>query len=146
VENPGPVTNTSIAIFRASAAGSDLNNDGIPDNWFIQNGLAPTNSADTVLPSGATYRDIYFHDINPTSPLPPNFNRALANEMMTGNVLRLVIEPTSTGRIYDVFWTTNLLGGWTDYGFNRPGNGGLLILSITNEAELRYYRTGVKIP
>lgn len=126
----------------------DLNNDGIPDSWFNRYGLSYTNNADARLPSGATYREMYLYDINPTNALPANFNRTVPTATnAAGPVTVFVIAPSSTGRIYDVFGATNLLNtNWSGFGLNIRGNGGTLNLVVTNQPSERFYRTGVKLP
>jgi hypothetical protein len=148
VESPGTTTNTTVLIVRSAAPGGDSNNDGVPDAWFSQYGLASTNSADGLLPNGATYRELYIHDINPTNPLPTNFNRSsFPSNMPAGSVMVFEINPSSTARLYNVFWIQDLLGDWTNtIGNYVPGTGSNLWITVTNNLELRYYRTGVKMP
>ena len=60
----------------------------------------------------------------------------------------ITIEPTSTARVYDVFWRTNLIPEstpWNPYNFNTTGNSAALNFIVTNELDLKFYRTGVKI-
>jgi hypothetical protein len=56
---------------------------------------------------------------------------------------------TSTGRLYDVEWATNLLqtpNPWTPYGFAFPGTGSNLLIQVTNNAPFRAYRSKVRTP
>ena len=150
VENQGPTTNTTILIVRSLTSGGDTNSDGIPDAWFNKYpGLSATNAANTFVPgrNDVTFRDTYIHDVNPTN-LPSGFNRAnIATNAPVSNVTVLEINPSSTARLYNVFWVTDLMGDWTNtIGNFIPGTGGGLSFSVTNSTELRYYRTGVKLP
>jgi hypothetical protein len=58
--------------------------------------------------------------------------------------------PTSTNRLYDVWWTTNLAGNvvWQPMGLNVPGraDGASVPLRVTNTLPTVFYRTGVKLP
>ena len=91
----------------------------------------------------------YLFDTNPTNGASYNFNSALMGNA-SGNTMGLqVAEPTSTGRLYDIFWSTNLAGNeWWPMNLNVPGRAdqGPVSLSVTNDVDLRYYRTGVKLP
>ncbi len=142
-------TSTNITVTRNSSAVSDSNSDGIPDDWFNKYpGVSPTNEAGSLVPGGEiTYGQAFIFDVNPTN-LPAGFNRAALNQI-TNNTATILINPSSTARLYNVFWVHQLGGelDWTNaIGNDVPGNGGSLSFSITNSADLRYYRTGVKLP
>ena len=57
--------------------------------------------------------------------------------------------PTSTGRLYGLYWKTNLIPEilpWTSYVSSVQGSGGNLIFTVTNVAPQGLYRAGVKLP
>lgn len=140
-------TSTNITVTR-NAPATDSNSDGIPDDWFSRFGMSPTNTAGALVPGGEmTFAQAYVFDVNPTSP-PAGFNRAAMNTA-TGAIATIEINPSSTARLYNVFWVPELGNqfDWTNtIGNFVPGTGGRLSFTITNAIDLRYYRTGVKLP
>jgi hypothetical protein len=57
--------------------------------------------------------------------------------------------PTTNSRLYDVWYCTNLLdGSWSPLNLNVSGanDGSAVMLTVTNDVDLRHYRTGVKLP
>jgi hypothetical protein len=145
------VTNDTAVIVREPGAGGDSNGDGVPDWWYEQYGLNPATpglggqnaDGDTL-----TNWEEYLFDTNPTNAASYNLNAitAIGDE---GGAL-IIDAPTSTGRLYDVYWSTSLLhgSGWTPYGLDVPGNptNGALSLPVPNTPAVLYYRTGVKLP
>jgi subtilisin-like proprotein convertase family protein len=130
------------------APGGDINGDGIPDSWFDGYGLSPTNTYDMEIPvGGATYLEAYVYDIDPTVALPDQFNRVQQPEPGADNTWQLTINPSSSARIYDVYWNEDLIGtNWVPFNLDVPGTGSPMILTITNEVPIRFYRTGAKLP
>jgi hypothetical protein len=140
-------TTTNVTVTRTMVV-IDSNGDGIPDAWFEQfPGISPTNEATSSVPGGeATYWDAYLYDVNPHA-LPTDFNRA-GMVMENADLMTIMINPSSTARMYNVFWVSDLMtNDWSNtMGAFIPGNGGPLTFSITNNVDQRYYRTGVKLP
>jgi hypothetical protein len=67
----------------------------------------------------------------------------------TGELQLWVPAPTTNSRVYDAWYSTNLMdGAWQGMGFNQPGpaSGAAFYFTVTNSGELRVYRTGVKLP
>lgn len=127
----------------------DINNDGIPDSWLIGYGLSVTNMSNQTIPGGgATYRDAYFHDIDPRMTPPERFNSVEGIFYSNFAGMRLLaLAPTSSNRLYDVLWTTNLMNNqWTPFNFNIRGNGGSILFPLPADSEIRIYRLGVKVP
>ncbi len=124
----------------------DINDDGIPDDWFAGYGLSPTNEASALIPgSGVTYGEAYMYDVDPGA-LPAGFNETRDMEMTAGAAMNITINPSSTGRLYDVFWRTDLDGtNWSGFNLDVPGTGAEVTLTVTNDPALRFYRTGVKM-
>ena len=66
-------------------------------------------------------------------------------------VLQMVVNPSSTQRIYDAYWKTNLMdytAPWQSYGLSIMGQGGPITLTVTNNdaGGRRFYRTGARLP
>ena len=90
------------------------------------------------------------------STVPNNSNSVLSRGIEaaafgTDGVLDLPSPvPTSTGRVYDVWRSTNLLGqiAWQPLGLNVRGaaDGSAVTLRVTNTLPAATYRTGVRLP
>jgi len=141
-------------IFDVSADGpevpEDSDNDGLPDWWETANSLNPAVS--NALSSNAdgdwmTDYEEYVADTNPQSTnsyFPPV---TLTNPPLGS--ISLVVNPTSTARVYHVRWTTNLLTNpqiWVLIPPEQTGSGSAAIFTISNEVPSRIYRTGVRLP
>ncbi len=124
---------------------ADDDDDGIPDFWEIQYGLDPLNPADATLDSDLDqFLNIqeYIADTVPTNAA--SFHHAAA---ISPNPPISVTFPSSTGRVYDLQYSTNLLlPGWGVIETNVPGQPGTTTLIDTNENVLRHYRIGVSLP
>lgn len=146
VAGTSPNSPTGSVVTTANA-NPDLNSDGIPDAWLAGFGFSPTNEASAIVPGqDFTFMDAFLYDIDPGNP-PANFNRIEETAPAVGNSMALTVNPSSTGRVYDVYWRTDLGGtNWTSFGLNVPGTGGEVTLTVTNDPPLRFYRTGVKLP
>jgi len=144
-------TNDMVTIVRQASAGGDSNGDGVPDWWYNQHGMNPNTPGLGGLDTdndGRTNWEEYLFDTNPTNNA--SYHANVIEYMTEGSVMDLRIEsPTSTGRVYDVFWATSLFNSiWTPMNYNTPGNpdNSPVTLKVTNDAEIKYYRTGVKLP
>lgn len=138
---------SSVASFEtAMDPHQDTDGDGIPDWWEELYFGGPTaavatnqaaNSVNTVLES-------YIADLDPTD----------ADEvlLLDGSSAALDaywfhISPTSTGRVYDLYWRTDLFeGDWLPMGFSQVGTGGELALPVTNAVPNSFWRVGVRLP
>lgn len=145
----GMSTNDTVVITRAGS--TDSNGDPIPDNWYNQYGMNPAtpglSDVDTDNDEMTNWEE-YIYDTNPTNAA--SFNANSIEFIANTSVMDLRVEsPTSTGRVYDVYWATSLINGaWAPMGYNLHGNpdNSPVTLKVTNEAAERYYRTGAKIP
>jgi hypothetical protein len=150
---PGVVTgSTSVIITRLPGGSGDSNNDGVPDDWYNKYDMNPLTPGLANIDSdgdGISNLHEFIFDTDPTDNTSYNFNSALMGNI-AGDIMGLqVAEPTSTGRLYDIFWSTNLAGNeWWPMNLNVPGRAdrGPVMLNVTNDVDLRYYRTGVKVP
>lgn len=96
---------------------------------------------------GSSDLEEYIADTVPTNGV--SFFRPLALTNAPPGQFGLVIAPTSTGRVYFVETSTNLLASpqvWTLIPPERPGNSGSLTITVTNDLPMRHYRTGVRLP
>jgi len=96
---------------------------------------------------GFTDAEEYIADTQPTNAAS-FFPRIRLTNAPAGQ-MALVIEPTSTGRVYGVYANTNLLQVpqlWTLVPPEQTGNAAALTLTVTNTLPRAYYRTGVRRP
>jgi WD40 repeat protein len=104
-------------------------------------------SSDHANPDGDAFdnRDEYIAD---TDPMDAASGFPAATNSSGAGVQSFTVSPTSTGRLYDVYWKTNLLqdATWAPVGLNRAGTGTNLALVVTNNLDANYYRTGVALP
>jgi hypothetical protein len=130
----------------------DDDGDGMP-NWFEELYFGgKTNGSPTGHADADTLNNLgeYIADTDP-SITASTFLNQVTNISVSGNVVQLPAGPrTSTLRVYDVWRATNLLEAspWTPLGLNVPGryDGGVVMLTFTNQAGQGYFRTGVKLP
>ncbi len=129
----------------------DANTNGIDDAWEVSYfGGVTTNTA-----GGNNDTDDYLNweeyvlDMNPTVAQPSGILNITNFVQGSGAAMDLYFGPPSTNsRIYDVWWSTNLISGaWTPMNLNVRGenDGSAVTLTVTNSEVLRYYRTGAKI-
>ena len=91
----------------------------------------------------------YVADTIPTNGVS-YFNNAITNPL-TGTVTFTLQAgpPTTNSRVYDAWSTTDLASpDWVAEDLDVPGNGGgaAVFLTVTNDLDGRFYRTGVKLP
>jgi len=119
----------------------------IPAGWWARYGLADTNTlgGDLDMDGWDNYRE-YLADTDPDDPMSyfPD-----ANITPSGAGTRvLLVDPSSSIRLYDVLWKTSLFDGtpWQPFGLDILGNGGQLRLPVSSSAPTTYYRTNVRVP
>ncbi|HMP71938.1 MAG TPA: carboxypeptidase regulatory-like domain-containing protein [Kiritimatiellia bacterium] len=128
----------------------DSDGDGIPDWWeelygldaSVSNAVASNADGDWMTDWEEYIADT--HPVNPGSTFPE-----VAPVRSADNTMIIVIDPTSTGRVYGVWATTNLKGNpppWILVGQEKWGSGGALQFVITNDVPNRIYRTAVRLP
>lgn len=154
--NNGTFRGIEVSAFSVTSgstpSGGDTDDDGMPDAWETEHfgcSTCGTNSADDDL-DGASNLDEYQYDTDPNDDTSVFTNR-VASTTGTGILQLVVPPPTSTGRVYDVYATDNLQAEpvvWSAVGLNRPGegSGSPVLLTVTNDAAGRFYRTGVLVP
>ncbi|HMP77650.1 MAG TPA: hypothetical protein PKE12_15250 [Kiritimatiellia bacterium] len=132
-----------------SDSDADTDGDGIPDWWESLHYGGPTNATPSALASNGvnTVLEAWIADLNPTnagSVFPPI---TLSNAPY--GQLWIVLDPTSTARVYEVSATTNLSGtpaSWPAYGSAQTGSGAAVLFVVTNDAPHRSYRAAVRLP
>ena len=128
------------------APGPDTDGDDMPDAWEwacfgnMTNTAAGDNDGDGV----GNYEE-YIADTQPTnksSYLRQNISDPGAT------TISLTVSPSSTARWYCAYVASNLLGlaPWFDTGVNSFGNGGTLILTVTNAWPVGLYNVRVNRP
>ena len=133
-----------------NAANTDSDGDGIPDEWENRQGLnAAVSNALHANSDGdwATDFEEFVADTHPTNPhsyfLPLTWTGTVAGKM------NLIVEPTSTARVYGILWNTNLVvlpQNWQLIGPEQTGSGSTITFSITNDQNMRLYRSRVRLP
>ncbi len=104
---------------------SDVDADGIPALWEVQYFGGTTNANPSAICANGinTVIEAYIVGLNPTDP-----NAAFLTSILPGKVLQW---NAVSGRVYDVYWTTNLLTGfqclesnipWTRSGFTNSSS------------------------
>ena len=134
---------TLHALFAANLA-----TQGVP-HWWLASYALPTNDAtalDDPDEDGYFTWQEYYTDTDPTDD--ESYFLPVVELVETGT-WSVAASETSTGRLYDVYWRTNLLPGagpWLPYGLNVSGSGSNLLFLLTNDVEQGYYRIKVFPP
>ncbi len=122
--------------------------DGIPNWWWDLYGVAPGDrtAAGDIDNDGYLNIEEYGGDTHPTNG--ESFFHRMSN--LTGQATAtLYVNPSSTGRVYDVYWRSNLIpesAPWVSYGLSVTGLGGQIGLTVTNIPISGFYRTGARLP
>jgi hypothetical protein len=122
--------------------------DGIPDWWQAQffGASNPLGLASATNITGRSNLYTYIADLNPTNPAAIFEVTAVSTQPPN----RLVwFSSSSTGRLYRLLYTTNLVSGvWTNLPDTTPvaGSSGQMALTDTNAASPRFYRVQVQLP
>ena len=122
----------------------DTDGDGIPDWWEELHFGGPTNAVASALAANNvnTLLEAYIADINPTNPASFFVIEDLSPAVI-GNVLQW---NAVSGRVYRVYWSTNLLEGVGGFELLQDG---LVTGVFTNELhpheERVFYRLGVEL-
>ena len=89
----------------------------------------------------------YVADTDPEdgdSAFPP-----LETVLLPDHALGLQMDPTSTGRLYEILWCPDISAqpqSWLPYGASRSGTGTGLIFNVTNQAPTGIFRSRVRLP
>ena len=147
-------TTVSTNTFKVKPyAGGDTDRDGLPNEWEIQYFGGFSNAAANANADG-DWLNNYQEYVADTAPNNSNSVMSAGIDVVAaaGNQVLEIASPTptSTGRVYDVWRTTNRLGtvAWTPLNLNVRGAaaGTAVVLRVTNTLPAATYRTGVKLP
>ncbi len=132
-----------------NAPDSDSDGDGVPDTWEMLYFGTTSASATNITANGVnTMLEAYIADLDPNNPTSVVRLAAVSNA--PAGTIQVVINPSSTGRVYGMYWTTNLSLPpelWTLYPPERAGTGSAVGFAVTNPASAgAYFRTGVRLP
>lgn len=120
--------------------------DGIPDGWQVRYfGINNSSAlAGVTNVTGQNNLNTYIADLNPTNPASHLKIITITNQVPNRVVYFL---PASTGRVYALQYSTNLMSGsWTNITpVTNWGNGGTCWLTDTNLSS-RFYRIMVQLP
>ena len=126
----------------------DDDGDAIPTAWEMRHGLFPfASNAPTANADGDWMTDFeeYLADTDPTNPA--SFFPAITWSNRPAAGASVDVGRTSTGRLYRLQWTTNLLAApqvWVPWGTEVPGTGSNVSFAVTNDQPGRAYRSGVR--
>jgi hypothetical protein len=122
------------------AAAGDTDGDGIPDTWEQQYYGGATNAnASAIAANGInTVLESYVADLNPT-----NANSTLKIAVNPLNPGKVVSWLNASGRVYAVYWTTNLLNSFAPLQTNYTG--GAVTDSLHNAAGKCFYKLDVRL-
>ena len=125
--------------------GPDADQDGLPDEWEQQYFGGSVDPASPAANTNYTVWQMYVADLDPTNPSAA-FPPAEATPS-PGGLMEIVVDPSSTARVYLVQWSTNLMNEvWSQYGGVKSGTGAAVSFTVTNDVPGRTYRTGVQLP
>jgi hypothetical protein len=117
----------------------DSNGNGIPDSWELQYFGGTTNANPNAICSNGfnTVREAYLAGLNPNDK---DARFGITEHKPSQNMVRW---GAVSGRVYNVYWTTNLLSGFQCLESNIPWTRG----SFTNPADVPcgYYKIDVRL-
>jgi len=149
VNNTGVEQSFTITTLGTRIVG-DSDGDGMPDWWETYYNLdAATSNAPTANADSDEFADWeeYIADTHPGNSA--SFFPAVTTTNAPVGHMVLVVDPTSTGRVYHVRWSTNLMANpqnWALYLPEKTGTGSHVTFMISNDVPNRIYRTGVRLP
>jgi hypothetical protein len=133
--SPVSVANGLVQIQADGAADSD--SDGIPDSWEEQYFGSTTNANPNAICANGinTVKEAHIAGLDPNDP-----HSRLEAFLLSGDILDW---NSVSGRVYSVYWTTNLLNGFQCLESNIPWTR----CSITNQSDepCGYYRLEVQL-
>jgi hypothetical protein len=139
-----------LYVHQRTGGGDEPVTEGIPDSWWQRYSIPVEERHAAGDPDTDDHNNMEEY-IADTSPIDEAsfYDSHVSN--MTGRITLVLMAgpPTTNSRRYEVYWKTNLMDqSWTAYGLNVPGadNGGVVLLTVTNDPGRRFYRTGVKLP
>ena len=100
----------SVVPSNISAPNPDSDSDGIPNDWETQHFGGPTNANPSALAANGvnTLYETYIAGLNPTNPV----SVFLISDFRSLTSQSILQWQSASGRVYSVYWTTNLLSGF----------------------------------
>lgn len=119
----------------------------IPGPWWTGLGLSHTNiSWGDLDGDGWSNYEEYLCDTHPDDP--DSYLPLIECAPYAVDMVSVLVPTTSSERVYDVLWKTNLveLGDWQALGLYVYGTDGLLSIPVTQTADACFYRITVDVP
>ncbi len=140
----GAIAYTSSYPYQLKPEPTTIN--GIPYTWLTQYGLSTNNAVETVDNDGDGINNLseYIADTNPTN----SSSKFYIMDFKGGSNPSLTIPGSSTGRVYTVLSSTNLMtDNFSTIETNFYGNGSNKIVNLKpiNDKQ-KYYKTNVSLP
>jgi len=133
----GDVYADNFAVIGMVGLSDDADSDGLPGWWEDMYFGDPTNANPSALCSNGvnTIRQAYIAGFDPTDPD--------AFFGITGHTRNLIQWNAVSGRVYNVYWTTNLLNGFQTLETNCTG--GIITDTLHNAAGKCFYKIDVRL-
>ncbi len=131
-------------------AGGDSDRDNLPNEWETTYFGSFTGALAMADFDGDGLNNLQeFIALSVPTNSQSGFLAEAIQDPVTGLVTMQTPSPTSTGRVYNVWWTSNLLGQteWHSLGLNVRGdaNSNAVVLQFTNALPTAIYRIGVQV-
>jgi len=123
-----------------------IDGDIFPNWWEMQYGFDPLNSNAPNVNSDSDWMSNYEEFIAGTNPT--NGASYFSNAGLTED-FALMVTPSVTNRVYNIWRSTNLLGEpqeWSLYPPEQTGTGSAVLFPIPDDDPAAHYRTGVRLP
>ncbi len=121
---------------------NDTDGDGLPDswetNWFGNLEIDPGNMASNGI---NTVREAYIANLDPTSPT----NRFRISELSPLNSEPILRWNSTSGRVYSVYWSSNLLNGFVLLSNNVPWTTSVFTDKTHNAESKGFYKIEVEM-
>lgn len=135
-----------VSYSTGAPAGTDIDGDGMPDEWEAQFAFDCTTHAPAGLDSDADGTPDVEEFIALTDPRSPTHFPFISIVATTGASAWAVSTFAVTGRLYRIDAATNLHAGtWQTVVSNWPGAGGPWTWFDTNDAPARAFRLGIQL-
>jgi len=117
----------------------DVDNDGLPDEWETTYFGGATNAVPGVLSSNGvnTVMDCYIAGLDPTDPDTCFEVSGLRNNILQWSGV--------SGRVYNVYWASNLLSGFHPVQSNVPWTGSIFTDNTHNAEQKGFYKIEVEL-
>ncbi len=140
VNEEGTAVVDSIALTEADSF--DQDDDGIADSWEIEH-YGSTNVAPNAMASNGvnTVLQAYIADLNPTNAA----SRFLISDLSPLTSESVITWNGVSGRVYSVYWSSNLLDGFVLLSNNVPWTGSVFTDETHNAESKGFYKIEVEL-